>query len=80
MDKGRMFGVPGWNERSKKRLLHSHISITPCGEVPKGNDPHGRIIYDGYAYNHDISLNACLQNTAVRYISFIERVRKQKDP
>ena len=72
-----MLGGPGWNDQSVKQLLHSQIWITPCGAVPKGNDPHGRIIHDySFASNHDVSLNSCLQNTAVRYISFVERARK----
>ena len=45
--------------------------------VPKGDDPHGRTIHNYcYASNHDVSLNSCLQNTAVQYISFEDRARK----
>lgn len=64
-----MLGGPGWSLQSVKKLLKSQILITPCGEVPKGNDPHGRIIHDySFASNDDVSLNSCFLNTAVRYI------------
>ena len=49
----------------------------PCGAVPKGDDPHGRIVHDySYAPRDTDSLNSCLQNTSVTYISFIERARQ----
>ena len=77
MQKGRMLGGPGWSEHSVTEFLRSKIWVTPCGAVPKGDDPHGRIIHDySYASEHDVSLNSCLQNTAVRYISFVDRARK----
>ena len=50
--------------------------MTPCGAVPKGDDPHGRIIHDySFAPTDQVSLNTCLLNTSVTYIDFVERAR-----
>ena len=60
-----------------KQFLNSNFYVTPCGAVPKGDDPHGRIIHDySYAPQDTDSLKSCLQNTSVTYISFIERARQ----
>ena len=75
--KGRMLGGPGWTALDVKKFLHSDFYVIPCGAVPKGDDPHGRIIHDySYAPPNTESLNSCLLNTSVTYISFIERARK----
>ena len=59
-----------------RKFLGTDFYVTPCGAVPKGDDPHGRIIHDySYAPPGCESLNACLQNTSVTYISFVERAR-----
>ena len=75
--KGRMLGGPEWTAHNVKKNLHSDFYVTPCGAVPKGNDPHGCIIHDcSYAPGDTESLNSCLLNTSVTYISFIELARK----
>ena len=75
--KGRMLGGLGWTATDVKQFLNSNFYVTPCGAVPKGDDPHGRIIHDySYAPRNTDSLNSCLLNTSVTYISFIERARK----
>ena len=75
--KGRMLGRPGWTAADVENFLHSTFYVTPCGAVPKGDNPHGRIIHDySYAPPDTNSLNSCLLNTSVTYISFIERARK----
>ena len=75
--KGRMLGGPGWTGRHVRQFLRSDFYVTPCGAVPKGDDPHGRIIHDySYAPRNTRSLNSCLLDTSVTYISFIERARK----
>ena len=72
-----MLGGPGWTAPDVKKIVHSDFYVIPCGAVAKGDDPHGRIIHDySYAPRNTKSLNSCLQNTSVTYISFIERARK----
>ena len=76
MCKGRMLGGPGWSREMVQDFLGSEVQVTPCGAVPKGDDPHGRIIHDySFAPPNDLSLNACLLHTSVTYISFVNRAR-----
>ena len=56
-------------------FLSSEFYTIPCGAVPKGDDPYGRIIHD---YSHEfngISINDALLDNSVKYIAFKERVR-----
>ena len=71
---GRMIGGPGWTADAVRWFLNGDFFITPCGAVPKGDDPHGRIIHN---YSHEfegISLNSVLLDNSVQYISFKARV------
>ena len=44
--------------------------------MPKGSDPHGRIVHDySYAPKNNISINEALLDNSVTYISFVERAR-----
>lgn len=55
-------------------FLSSSFYTIPCGAVPKGDDPHGRIIHN---YSHEFdgrSINDALLDNSVHYISFKERV------
>ena len=71
---GRMIGGPGWSAAAVKWFLGSDFFITPCGAVPKGDDPYGRIIHN-YSHEFDgISLNSVLVDNSVKYISFKDRV------
>ena len=72
--KGRMLGGPGWSAETVARFLESRFYYTPCGAVPKKEDPYGRIIHN-YSHKFDgMSLNDCLLDNSVQYISFKERV------
>ena len=56
-------------------FLRKDFYITPCGAVPKGEDPHGRIVHN-YSHQFDgTSLNDALLDNSVSYISFKERAR-----
>ena len=56
--------------------MGSNFHAIPCGAVPKGSDPHGRIIHDySFAGKGGHSINTSLLDNSVKYISFIERVR-----
>lgn len=71
-----MIGGPGWTRKVVHTFLGSPFYVIPCGAVPKGTDPHGRIIHDySFAPTGDTSLNSCLLDNTVKYISFTERVR-----
>ena len=71
---GRMIGGPGWDSDTVRWFLDSDFIITPCGSVPKGDDPHGRIVHN-YSHEFDgISLNSALIDNSVEYISFKARV------
>ena len=71
---GRMIGGPGWCPDRVRWFLDSEFYITPCGAVPKGDDPHGRIVHN-YSHEFDgISLNSALLDNSVEYISFKARV------
>ena len=49
--------------------------VTPCEAVPKGEDPHGRIVHN-YSHQFDgVSLNDVLVDNSVTYISFKDRAR-----
>ena len=57
-------------------FLKTDFYVIPCGDVAKGNDPHGRIIHDYiYAPKNDFSINDALLDNSVQYISFVERAR-----
>ena len=54
-------------------FLRKDFYITPCGAVPKGEDPHGRIVHN-YSHQFDgASLNDALLDNSVSYISFKDR-------
>ena len=73
-NKGRMLGGPGWSADTVSRFLGSSFFCTPCGAVPKKDDPYGRIIHN-YSHKIDgISLNDCLVDNSTEYISFKGRV------
>ena len=70
-----MIGGPGWTANVVRWFLGGDFHITPCGAVPKGDDPHGRIVHN---YSHTVdgmSLNAALIDNSVEYISFQARVK-----
>ena len=72
---GRMIGGPGWTRATVRWFLRGDFYITPCGAVMKGDDPHGRIVYN---YSHSfngMSLNDALVDNSVSYITFRDRVR-----
>ena len=71
---GRMIGGPGWDSGMVRWFLNGDFFITPCGAVPKGDDPHGRIVHN-YSHEFDgVSLNSALLDNSVEYISFRARV------
>ena len=64
MDKKKSKGVPG------KGVLHHSLWA-----LPKGNNPHGRIIHDfSFGLAGEKSINASLFDNSVKYITFAERV------
>ena len=72
---GRMLGGPGWTRTVVTEFLSNSFYTIPCGAVPKGDDPYGRIIHD-YSHEFDgISINDALLDNSVKYIAFKERVR-----
>ena len=72
---GRMLGGVGWSAKDIRNFLGRSFYTTPCGAVPKNNDPAGRIIHNySYPSKTSGSVNAALINTSVAYISFKERV------
>ena len=72
--KGRMVGGPGWTRKITREFLRSDFYVIPCGAVPKGSDPHGRIIHDySFSYEGENSLNSALLENSVEYISFLKR-------
>ena len=72
---GRMLGGVGWTSKHIEQFLGRQFYVTPCGAVPKNNDPAGRIIHNySYPSAKTGSVNAALVNTSVAYISFKERV------
>ena len=74
IQKGRMLGGPGWSADTVSQFLGSPFICTPCGAVPKKDDPYGRIIHN-YSHKIDgVSLNDCLVDNSTEYISFKARV------
>ena len=76
---GRMIGGPGWTPAVVTDFLSGEFYTIPCGAVPKGDDPLGRIIHN---YSHKFggrSINESLVDNSVRYISFKERVALLQD-
>ena len=70
-----MLGGEGWSAHDIRKFLSRPFYTIPCGAVPKGNDPLGRIVHDYSFPSSDFgSVNSALQNTTVEYISFRERV------
>ena len=70
-----MLGGVGWSSKHIKQFLGREFYTTPCGAVPKNNDPAGRIIHNySYPSRKAGSVNAALLNTSVEYISFKDRV------
>ena len=70
-----MIGGPGWSAEAVRSFLRAPFFCTPCGAVPKKDDPYGRIIHN-YSHKIDgISLNDCLLDNSTEYISFKDRVR-----
>ena len=72
--KGRMLGGPGWSAVDVRRFLNRPFFVAPCGAVPKGTDPHGRIVHNYSSKVNGLSLNDALNDTSVKYISFKKRV------
>ena len=73
---GRMLGGKGQDGKVVEQFLGSKFFIIPCGAVPKGHDPHGRIIHDfSYARDGENSINSALLENSVEYISFRDRVQ-----
>ena len=71
---GRMLGGVGWSAKDIRNFLGRSFYTTPCGAVPKNNDPAGRIIHNySYPSKNAGSVNAALINTSVAHISFKER-------
>ena len=69
-----MVGGPGQTRKITKEFLRSDFYVIPCGAVPKGSDPHGRIIHDySFSYEGEESLNSALLENSVQYISFLKR-------
>ena len=69
-----MLGGPGWSAETVSHFLGSSFFYTPCGAVPKKDDPYGRIIHN---YSHEfngVSLNDCLLDNSTKYINFKDRV------
>ena len=70
-----MLGGPGWTRQTVHDFLESDFYVVPCGAVPKGTDPHGRIIHDySFAPENTRSLNESLLENSVQYITFKQRV------
>ena len=71
-----MLGGLGWTRNDVEEFLGKDIYTIPCGSVPKGDDPHGRIIHN-YSYEavQGESVNSALLENSVRYIAFSEKVR-----
>ena len=59
-----------------KKFLGNSIYTIPCGSVPKGDDPHGRIVHNySYAPPFGQSINSVLLENSVHYIAFVDRVK-----
>ena len=72
---GRMLGGVGWSQNDVELFLGRPVYTIPCGSVPYGSDPHGRIIHDySFAFDGINPINSCLLENSVHYIAFKERV------
>ena len=70
-----MIGGVGWSRADVEDFLASEVYTIPCGSVPKGDDPQGRIVLDySYAAVGFASINEALLDNSVQYISFKQRV------
>ena len=71
-----MIGGKGQTKRDVQEFLGRDVYTIPCGSVPKGDDPHGRIVHN-YSYEaaERKSINSVLVDNSVQYIAFRERVR-----
>ena len=70
-----MLGGSGQTRKDVESFLGQSVYTIPCGCVPRGLDPHGRIIHDySYAFDGINSINSCLLENSVHYIAFKERV------
>ena len=77
VNKGRIVGGQGWTRKVVQDFLGKNFYVTPCGAVPKNDNPVGRIIHNySYPSPRAHSVNSALLDTSVSYISFKERVRK----
>ena len=71
-----MTGGMGQSKADVENFLNRKVYTIPCGSVPNGDDPHGRIVHDySYAAVSQYSINEALRDNSVRYISFKQRVR-----
>ena len=71
-----MLGGVGWTRKIVENFLGTKVYTIPCGSVPKGDDPHGRIIHDdSYPRKKGQYINAALLENSVYYISFKDRVK-----
>ena len=58
---GRMLGGLGWTRELVQSFLGKNVYTIPCGSVPKGDDPDGRIEHDySYAVDGGRSINSVL--------------------
>ena len=46
VEKGRMVGGPGWSAETMRSFLRAPFFCTPCGAIPRKDDPYGRLIYN----------------------------------
>ena len=70
-----MIGGPDRTRAVVHWFLDDDFYITPCGAVPKGEDPHGRIVHNYSHQFNGLSLNEVLIVNSVSYISFRDRAR-----
>ena len=71
-----MIGGVGWSRSDVQDFLGAKVYTIPCGSVPKGEDPHGRIVHNySYAPRGGRSINSALIDTSLQYIAFKDRVK-----
>ena len=73
LEKGLRKRTDGWWSWLERKVVHefleSSIYLILCGAVPKGADPHGRVIHDySFAAYATGSLNWCLLDNSVSLI------------
>ena len=69
-----MLGGAGWTREIVQSFLGKDVYTIPCGSVPKGDDPNGRIVHNySYAVDKGCSLNSALLENSVQYIAFKDR-------